>query len=159
MRIVYVRFGALPEDGKSRNALTGELEAGVSVYEALERDGQYQILLPKMDPQAIATLGNCFNVAQGLWGQEHHPLHLVEGEVVGKGSDGETLLANCRVVRRIFGPAEPFFLDGEKHTDYKTTRCCEGWGKPCKCGGFMHYQPVMGSWYYECEMCHSRDPQ
>jgi len=106
MRVCFVRFGhkegAFPPYGKSRNALSGAFECGVSVYEALERDGKYQILLPRLDGTAPATLGQCFNVAQGLWGIENHPLFEVDGELAGFGSDGEPLLINCRVVKRIF---------------------------------------------------------
>ena len=97
-----MRFGALPEDGRSRNALTGELEAGVSVYEALERDGAHQILLPRLRPESVGTLGMCFNTAQGLSGQVNHPLYLVGGELAGTGSDGEPLLKNCKILQRIF---------------------------------------------------------
>lgn len=102
----FVRFGhkdgAFPPGEMSRNGLTGEFEIGVSVYEALERDGKYQILLPRIDGTAPATLGMCFNAAQGLWGMENYPLYEVDGEVVGIGSDGEPLLKNCKVVKRIF---------------------------------------------------------
>jgi hypothetical protein len=111
MRVCYVRFGhgkgALPPSGKSTNCLTGEEEVGVSVYEALERDGKYQILLPKLDGTSPATLGMCFNVAQGLWGMQNHPLYEVDGDVIGEGSDGEPLLTNCRVIKRIF-QSEPW---------------------------------------------------
>jgi hypothetical protein len=102
MNIVYVRFGGIPENERSRNYLTKEYEAGVSVYEALERDGKYQILLPKLDPVSIATLGNCYNTAQGLWGKENNPLYLIEGDFIGYGSDGEPLLKNCKIIKRIF---------------------------------------------------------
>ena len=106
MRICFVRFGhkdgAFPPSGHSKNCSTGDLETGVSVYEALERGGKYQILLPRLDGTAPATLGMCFNVAQGLWGMENNPIFEVVGEVVGIGSDGEPLLKNCKVVKRIF---------------------------------------------------------
>ena len=107
IRLCFVRFGrkdgAFPVGEVSYNKLTGEPELGVSVYEAVERGGQYQLLLPRLDPMTIATIGMCFNTAQGLWGQTEHPLYEVEGDFVGIGSDGEPLLKNCRVVRRIFG--------------------------------------------------------
>jgi hypothetical protein len=41
MRLCYVRFGYIPENGLSVNSLTKEYEIGVSVYEAIERDGKY----------------------------------------------------------------------------------------------------------------------
>lgn len=105
MRLCFVRFGcstgACPAGGKSKNSLTGKREKGVSVYEALERDGKYQILLPRVDPTSIATLSMCYNVAQGLWGKVNHPLYEVDGTLVGFGSDGEPLLKDVRTVKRI----------------------------------------------------------
>lgn len=106
IRFCYVRFGkkdsVFPPEERSKNHSTGKLENGVSVYEAIERNGIYQILLPRIDSQTIATLGNCFNVAQGLWGQENYPLWEVDGDLVGEGSDGEPLLKNCRAIKKIF---------------------------------------------------------
>jgi len=106
VRFCFVRFGrkngVFPLAEDSHNALTGQKEGGVSVYEAVERNGVYHILLPRIDPISIATLGMCFNVAQGLWGQAEYPLYEVVGDLVGFGSDGEPLLRNCRVVCRLF---------------------------------------------------------
>lgn len=106
-RICYVRFGRksepVPRSGKSFNSLEQREEAGVSVYEALCREGdQYQIILPPISSTTVATLGMCLNVAQGLWGLENNPLYEVTGDLVGVGSDGEPLLKNCRVVKPIF---------------------------------------------------------
>ncbi len=105
-RFCYVRFGnkdgAFPAKGQSKNHLTGVDEDGVSVYEAVERQGKYQILLPRVDPQSIATIGMCFNVAQGLWGKANHPLYEVTGDLAGYGSDGEPLLKNCAAVKKVF---------------------------------------------------------
>lgn len=105
-RFCYVRFGhkegALPLGEQSANCITGTSELGVSAYEAVERNGRYQILLPRLDGTAPATLGMCFNVAQGLWGMENRPLYEVAGDLIGFGSDGEPLLKNCSVVKRIF---------------------------------------------------------
>ncbi|RLC45238.1 MAG: hypothetical protein DRH57_08380 [Candidatus Cloacimonadota bacterium] len=104
MEVVYVRFGMIPENGKSYNSLDEFYEEGVSVYEALHRDGQFQLLLPMIDETSIATLGNCYNTAQCLSGQIYHysRLNLVEGEYIGNGSDGEPLLKNCKIIRPIF---------------------------------------------------------
>ena len=106
MRLCYVRFGCaegpFPANERSLNSLTGELEPGVSVYEALVRDGNYQILLPPLSPTTITTLGMCYNCAQGLHGLENSPIYEVEGDRIGTGSDGEPLLINCRVVRKVF---------------------------------------------------------
>jgi predicted nucleic acid-binding Zn ribbon protein len=46
-----------------------------------------------------------------------------------------------------------FHMDGSAHYKEEETRCCGSFGKKCKCGGFMHYQPVYGGYYYKCEVC------
>jgi hypothetical protein len=99
MRLCYVRFGHIPETGYSKNHLTGECENGTSVYEALERGGKYQIILPKIE--SIGSLGMCFNVSQCISLLKEKPLFEVEGDHIGVGSDGEPLLKNCRVVKEI----------------------------------------------------------
>jgi hypothetical protein len=50
-----------------------------------------------------------------------------------------------------------FTMDGSEHESYEETGCCSGFGKRCTCGGWMHYQPVYGGYYYECEVCHEND--
>ena len=45
-------------------------------------------------------------------------------------------------------------MDGSEHFKNSETGCCESFGKEClHCGGFMHYQPVYGGYYYQCEDC------
>ena len=51
-------------------------------------------------------------------------------------------------------------MDGSEHTvPGRRTRDDEGCdcavhGKNCpKCGGFMHFQPIYGGQYWECEDC------
>lgn len=46
-----------------------------------------------------------------------------------------------------------FHMDGSAHYKNKVTGCCDIFGKTCSCGGFMHYQPVYGGYYYQCEEC------
>lgn len=46
-----------------------------------------------------------------------------------------------------------FIMDGSEHTTNKETGCCDGFGRECSCGGFMHYQPIYGGYYYKCEIC------
>jgi len=52
---------------------------------------------------------------------------------------------------------EIFTMDGSEHTANDTTGCCDLFGRKCKCGGFMHHQPVYGGYYYECEKCHIQE--
>jgi len=45
-----------------------------------------------------------------------------------------------------------FTMDGSNHyLDHE--KCCGHFGKTCDCGGYMHYQPVYGGFYYKCEKC------
>ena len=96
MNCIFVRYGDLPPDGRSKNYLTGGLEVGVSVYEALVRSGRTQIILPKVETPGLVSLS----------GVNERPLYEVMGPVVGRGSDGEPLLSPCRVVRLISQPQE-----------------------------------------------------
>lgn len=50
-----------------------------------------------------------------------------------------------------------FNMDGSIHTLVKETGCCQNEGKLCECGGWMHYQPVYGGYFYECEVCHKTE--
>jgi hypothetical protein len=51
-------------------------------------------------------------------------------------------------------------MDGMEH-DCPThiTGCCKQFGKPCcateGCHGWMHYEPIYGGYYYQCEVCHT----
>lgn len=91
MRMIYVRFGDIPENERSKNCLTGGYEDGVSVYEAIERDDDISIILPNL---SVSTCGS-------LSGVLDRPMYIVEGDVVGTGNDGEPLLRNCRVIKEV----------------------------------------------------------
>ena len=44
-------------------------------------------------------------------------------------------------------------LDGTQHEAGESCGCM---GKPCTkeaCPGYMHYQPVYGGYFYECDVC------
>ena len=89
MRLCYVRFGNIPASGRSTNFLTGQIEAGVSVYEAIERGGQYSILVPERTENVLVSLS----------GVIRRPLYEVGGVKVGTGSDGEPLLGSIRIIK------------------------------------------------------------
>lgn len=72
-------------------------------------------------------------------GQENKRLNRARGTALARGSSP----SNCSA----------FLMDGTEHT----TGCCDAFGKPCKCGGWMHYQPVYGGYFYECERCRDTD--
>lgn len=50
-----------------------------------------------------------------------------------------------------------FLMDGSPHYKIKDNGCCKITGKACKCGGWMHYQPIYGGYYYKCEDCLKED--
>lgn len=87
----FIRFGALPEGGQSRNHRSNTLEAGVSVYQAYYglKSGSYIIMLDGIDQVSAAF---CIS--------DEVPAYLVTGELLEeKGSDGEPLLVNCTAKR------------------------------------------------------------
>jgi hypothetical protein len=86
---LYIRFGRLPRSGRSRNHDTGELEAGVSCYPAVEQDGIIQFA-----PDGVANPLSFLDLI-------HRPAYLVTGEEVGEGSDGEPLLHRPRVLAKL----------------------------------------------------------
>ena len=47
-----------------------------------------------------------------------------------------------------------FEMDGIEHTVGDDSQCCSPFALKCDCGGILHYQPVWGGQYYECDLCH-----
>lgn len=80
---IYIRFGALPKGGKSRNWASGKYEDGVSVYRA-----RYNVSTGTY--QAWGALPGA-EIAHLMRGSK---IWLVTGDKVGTGSDGEPLLSN-----------------------------------------------------------------
>lgn len=89
---LYIRYGDLPEGGRSTNHRTGEREEGVSVYPvAWLGPDDYAPVLPSRE------------ALQTYYSSELHdrPAYLVRGRWVGWGSDMEPLLADVQIVQRI----------------------------------------------------------
>jgi hypothetical protein len=87
---VYIRFNRLPRGGKSKNFATGSLENGVSVYEAQYDlvSGEYKICGSGLAGALIAyTIKNA-------------PIYFVTGREAGRGSDGEPVLENVKVLAK-----------------------------------------------------------
>lgn len=84
----YLRFNDLPKGGKSRNYATGELEAGVSCY-ALSWDFVNQCYKRVGEGLESAMIGYTFMRV---------PVYLITGEECGRGSDGEPLLSNAKIL-------------------------------------------------------------
>lgn len=102
MRLCYIRIGEIPLSGKSRihcgDELLGE-EQGISVWEAVELHGKYRILIPNpCNANAMGDLDSTFLKSHYY---RSTPVYEVDGDVVGTGSDGEPLLDNIEVIKKL----------------------------------------------------------
>lgn len=84
--MMYVRFCKVSQDEKSWNFMRNRKEEGVSVFKA--------------DENNMPILENV-EQAKSLWARLNRRHYLVTGDVVGTGQDGEPLLQNVKVVRRL----------------------------------------------------------
>lgn len=99
----YVRFGAVPQSGKSYNFRDGFFEKGVSVYEAVHINKNYY----------IDVCGSIFTYS-GL--QKNKEAYEVAGNALNdRGSDGEPLLNNTEIIKKIkkeyVGTVDDFLYD------------------------------------------------
>jgi len=96
---LYIRFGDIPKDEKSK-IYSGETEIGtergVSVYPAFENLAG-NIVLGLSLPITKTSL----YTQQHLLEYDNRACYLVSGDYVGKGTDGEPLLRNVKIVREI----------------------------------------------------------
>ena len=85
----FFRFGLPPSSGKSKHALSGKLEKGVSAYTAV--------------PDVWGTYRLDENIRFPFYGMSllGRPAYELSGKVVTTGSDGEPILSNVKVVREI----------------------------------------------------------
>ena len=95
---LYIRFGNIPSNEKSK-IYHGEEEIGdengVSVYPAFELNGN--IVLGLTLPITKTTL----YTQQHLLEYDNRPCYLVSGDYVGNGTDGEPLIKNISVIKRL----------------------------------------------------------
>lgn len=96
---LYIRFGEIPEDGKSKVHRSDEIvreEAGVSVWRAVENCGCYYPILP--DEPNENTISDYFNLLLN----SDKKVYLVTGnEIFIEGADREPLLMNVIVLKEI----------------------------------------------------------
>lgn len=96
---LYIRFGEIPTDEKSK-IYQGEIEVGtengVSVYPAFRTD-KGDIVLGLNLPITKTTL----HTQQHLLEYDDRPCYLVKGNYVGKDSDGQPLINNVHIIRKI----------------------------------------------------------
>ena len=95
---LYIRFGDVPNNEKSK-IYRGEKEIGeengVSVYPAFEVNGN--IVLGLTLPITKTTL----HTQQHLLEYDDRPCYLVKGNYVGKDTDGQPLIDNVHIIRKI----------------------------------------------------------
>jgi len=98
-RDTYIRFGDLPEDGRSYDSRNDRREAGVSVY-ACERAAT--------DEDAPADIDEAYYLAgtmlQTVFGLLDRPIYLVSGERVGTGADGEPVIQDVEIEAELRTP-------------------------------------------------------
>ena len=96
---LYIRFGDIPSNEKSKIYREEEEigdENGVSVYPAFELNGN--IVLGLTLPITKTTL----YTQQHLLEYDNRPCYLVSGDYVGKGTDGESLIRNISIIKRLY---------------------------------------------------------
>lgn len=92
---VYIRFGDIPPNERSSihcgdSGKVGE-EIGVSVYDAVQMDGEWRIVVPKK-----MTYSTCVSLSAYV----DKEFYLVCGDLVGYGSDGEPLIKNVKILNK-----------------------------------------------------------
>lgn len=96
---LYIRFGEIPEGGFSTIYSYGEesgKEKGVSCYRAIiDETDVIHICLP------LPFTESRWNVLQGFIHYDNRPAFLITGDVVGYGSEGEPLLKNVLIAKRL----------------------------------------------------------
>ena len=96
---MFIRFGEIPENERS-GIFRGEdsigEEIGVSVYDAnIDEVGNVSVGIPL--PLTKSTLDTFIGFVE----YQNRKCYLVDGEVVGRGADGEPLIQNVKVIKEI----------------------------------------------------------
>lgn len=97
---LYIRFGRIPEDERSRDNRNGRWEDGVSVY-ACDRDTTGEDAPEGVD-EAYYLAGTMLQTVFYLMTRD---TYLVTGEHVGTGADGEPLLRDVDAVAELTSPS------------------------------------------------------
>ena len=92
----YIRFGDLPPHERSGIWKSDELigyEDGVSVYNCCVENNIHKLILPT--PLSSSSL---FTI-QGFILSDKRKVYLLTGTEVGKGTDGEPIIRNIRIIK------------------------------------------------------------
>ena len=96
---LYIRFGEIPTDEKSkiyREEIEVGIENGVSVYPAFKTN-EGNIVLGLNLPITKTTL----HTQQYLIEYDNRPCYLVKGDYIGKDTDGQPLINNITIIKKI----------------------------------------------------------
>lgn len=94
----YIRFGDLPPHERSGIWKSDELigyEDGVSVYECCIENDTHKLILP------IPLSSSSLFTIQGFVLYDKRKVYLLTGTEVGKGTDGEPIIKNIRIIKEI----------------------------------------------------------
>ena len=96
---LYIRFGEIPTDEKSkiyRGEIEVGIENGVSVYPAFKTN-ECNIVLGLNLPITKTTL----HTQQHLIEYDNRPCYLVKGDYIGKDTDGQPLINNVSIIKKL----------------------------------------------------------
>lgn len=96
----YIRFGEIPESEQSKSYGMEPKEAGVSCYECLKIEDKYRILYPPYNNRWDKAAG-ILSVMLQRFMNNSTKCYLINGDVVGRGSDNEPVLKNIKVIKEL----------------------------------------------------------
>lgn len=98
----FIRFGLIPENEISKiYTSNGDAqqyfkdEIGVSCYHCSKIKNEYYIVLPHITDTTLGTLHGLY------YNYKNRKSYLVEGDLVGYGTDGEPLIKNTKIIKEI----------------------------------------------------------
>lgn len=119
----YIRIGDIPSEEKSavhRGDVVVGYEDGVSVYDCVETDGLYRIVMPFPLKEGQGMTYECLiqEITQCRYEIENpRNVYLVSGIEVGKGNDNEPLIKNVKILKDL---TEQFNTKNDNTEDTKT---------------------------------------
>lgn len=99
----YIRFGFIPENERS-NIYCGDVvvgqELGVSCYECMKVDNKYRIIYPPFNDRWDKS-AKVLNILIKRFMDGNTKSFLINGNVVGRGTDNEPLLRDVKIIQEL----------------------------------------------------------
>lgn len=99
----FIRFGFIPESERS-NIYCGDVvigqEIGVSCYECIKINDKYRIIYPPLNDRWDKS-AKVLNILIRRFLDGNTMCFLIDGDVVGRGTDNEPLLRNVKVIQEL----------------------------------------------------------